>query len=169
MLKNMNMRITFTLVAGLLLVAALLPSAASAQFFGPDCQEEVEEVVIIPNSSGGFDRYTTTVIEDTGNCGPIRDGRENIEDEAAAAAIYCTDRGVEVYDIGWSGEGSPAFIATFAEIDAVPNPPATNTAIDGSPGFTLYRLTSGELQLNGPADWEGKPYVFIWDGCARPQ
>jgi len=102
-------------------------------------------------------------------CDGIRDERVNSgpNERAAEAAIYCKGYGVDIYDIGWSGEGELVLRATWAEIDAVPNPPATNTLIDGVPGFALYRLTTGELQLNGPANWEGKPYVFIWDGCSR--
>ena len=47
----------------------------------------------------------------------------------------------------------------------MPRFPTTNTLIEGIPGIALYRLTSGELQVNGPVDWEGKPYVYIWNGC----
>jgi hypothetical protein len=164
----MMKRIALTLVVGLLLTA-LLPTA-TAQNFGPECREEVERTVLVPSRSGfGFEPYTITEFQDTGECGEIRDGRENFADAAAEAAIYCTDRGVEVYDLDFSGDGTLAFVATFAEIDAVPNPPASNTAIDSSGAFTLYRLTSGELQVNGPPNWEGKSYVFIWDGCERPE
>lgn len=137
----------------------------------PDCWQEFEDgyitvlnpftrqLIEIPRMREVFDE----------SCLTINDGRVNHLDKAAEAAIYCTNNGIEVYDLDWSGNGTFLFRTTFAELDQVPTVPAENTLIEGAPGFGLYRLTSGELQLNGPADWQGKPYVFIWNGCDRPQ
>ncbi len=102
-------------------------------------------------------------------CHNTYDGRVNPADQAAEAAIYCADTGVAIYDINLSAEGDLALFVPYADVDTVPNPPAENTLIAGGPGFALYRLTSGELQLNGPSDWQGKQYVFIWDGCPREE
>ncbi|MFZ4816435.1 MAG: hypothetical protein ACOYL5_18005 [Phototrophicaceae bacterium] len=113
----------------------------------------------------GTFRSTENYIE--GDCTRIQDGRVNEFHAAAEAAIYCTDDGIDVYDINISGRGALAFRTTWRELDRIPATPAENTLIEGVPGFALYRLTTGYLQLNGPANWEGKPYVFIWESCPR--
>lgn len=152
------------LVAGTALFTAQ-PTAAQG-VYDEDCYEEVTRTVTQINPFTG-QPITVEVTERIYNqdCNVIRDGRENRNDRAATVAIWCTGRGVEVYDLDISGNGELAFIATFAEINAVPAMPEENTLIEGIPGIALYRLTSGELQVNGPYDWEGKPYVYIWDGC----
>lgn len=100
-----------------------------------------------------------------------RDGRTNL-DAHATAAIYCQDDGaIHVYAITSSSTGELAFVVTPAEIAAV-GIPTTNTVLArGSSPFggelVLYRLTSGEFQLSGPAlpPETAKGYTFIWDGC----
>jgi hypothetical protein len=164
------LRIT-TLLLTLATVAALaMPIAAQDDDADDPCFDTEIRTVTTINPFTGMSSTSTVEVEvyDTA-CDSLQDGRENINDTVAEAAIYCTSFGVDVYDLDWSGNGDFAFRATWAEIDAVPVNPAENTLIDGVPGFALYRLTSGELQVNGPADYEGKVYVFIWDGCARPE
>ncbi len=101
-------------------------------------------------------------------CSTPNDGRENINDNAAAAAIYCTPYGVSIWDIDDISRGTPSFLVTYDALDAIPWPLEENMLIGENGGFRLYALTSGELQLNSPPDWEGKEYVFIWAGCERP-
>jgi len=148
-----------------LATATVMLSPVQAQ--GRDCYvDKVTPVVFgIDPETGqtfGYDRIVPVLPSE---CERIQDGRVNSEDTVAEAAIYCESYGIDVYDLGISGGGSLAMTTTYAEIDAVPRNPAENTLIEGVPGFALYRLTSGELQLNGPADWEGKQYVYIWNGC----
>lgn len=157
----------FTVLA---IIALAVPVLAQDDDDDDPCFDTETRTVTQVNPFTGIPVTSTEEVEVyNGSCDAIQDGRENINDSAAEAAIYCTSSGVDVYDLDFSGNGAFAFRATWAEIDEVPASPAENTLIDGVPGFALYRLTSGELQLNGPADYEGKVYVFIWDGCERPE
>ncbi|MEO0561176.1 MAG: hypothetical protein AAF125_03630 [Chloroflexota bacterium] len=170
----MKTTLKFALViAAIALVGGLaLTTPANAQgFFDEDCinQETVE--VIVGFSPLGQPIIGTQEVDDynSSDCDVIQDDRINKDDRAAEAAIYCNQFGVDIYDIDTFGPATQlAFRATWAEVEAVPTSPSENTLIDGVPGFALYRLTSGEMQLNGPFDWEGKQYVFIWEGCSRP-
>jgi hypothetical protein len=73
---------------------------------------------------------------------------------------------IDVYLIDGNGRSRRAFRATAAEIDAVPETPAQNTVIDQYFEVALYRLTSGEFQVNyGPSRQDGKVYELIWTGC----
>lgn len=80
------------------------------------------------------------------------------------AAVYCRYGNVEVYAIVGGG-GVPAFTVTAAEIAAVGQFPPTNTLIREGQGIRLYRLTSGELQVNAPLNGDPNGYVVIWGGC----
>jgi LysM repeat protein len=71
-------------------------------------------------------------------------------DPVAPVAIYCRNAGIQVLAIDSNGQGHLAFFADFNEIARV-GVPSVNTLIDSGLGFGLYRLTSGEFQLNGPA------------------
>ena len=86
-------------------------------------------------------------------------------DAAAPVAVYCHDYGIDVYRINPDSTGSLVFTATNAEIDAVGKSPPENTLIDYYGNIRLYRLTTGEFQVNAGPDSEGKEYVLIWDGC----
>ena len=103
------------------------------------------------------------------SCYTPNDDRVNLHDNAAAAAIYCTEHGVSIWDIDDISRGAPSFLVTYDALDALPTPQEENTLVGENGGFRLYALTSGELQLNSPPDWEGKEYVFPWPGCERPQ
>lgn len=82
------------------------------------------------------------------------------------AAIFCkADHSVEIYEIV-NGAGIPAFSVSAAEIAAV-GIPSSNTLVreGGTTGIRLYRLTSGELQLNARLGGDPNGYVVIWGGC----
>ena len=88
------------------------------------------------------------------------DGRVNSHDAVESAAIYCEgDNSVTVW-IVVNSVGYFDFTATTKEINKVPVQPAKNTLIKSGMGIALYRLTTGELQVNAPNN-----YVFIWKGC----
>jgi hypothetical protein len=99
--------------------------------------------------------------------GPLfSDGRLNSGDATQSAAIFCDKGSVVVYY-----RGNPWQIVlkvTTAEIDRVPSLPAQNTVIkqNAKVGVALYRLTSGELQINAPGDEKG-PYSFTFTDCPR--
>lgn len=62
-----------------------------------------------------------------------------------------------------------AFTASPADIDKVPKHPTVNILIKQGMGARLYRLMSGELQVNSThpngSEWD---YVFIFQDCPRP-
>jgi hypothetical protein len=83
------------------------------------------------------------------------DDRLNV-DAAAPVSIYCRDDGIHVYSIDRFGTGRLAFIATFNEINAV-GTPLVNTLIDSGAGIGLFRLTTGEFQVNSTRASSGQP------------
>jgi hypothetical protein len=88
---------------------------------------------------------------------------------AQTVAVYCEkDGSVTVYAI-YASKGYLAFIASPDEIAKVPSKPVKNTLIKQNLGARLYRLTSGELQVNRAEDSTGKDYVFIFKDCPKPQ
>jgi hypothetical protein len=89
----------------------------------------------------------------------FHDGRENCNDAGQTDAVYCKDGGVTVYAL-YKEVGYLAFTVTKAELASFPEKPARNTLIKQGKGAELYRLTSGELQLNGP-----NGYTYRWPGC----
>jgi hypothetical protein len=92
------------------------------------------------------------------------DGRVK-PDAGAPVAVYCHDYGIDVYRINPDSTGTLAFTATNAELDRVGDSSAKNTLIDSSADIRLYRLTTGEFQVNAGPDAEGKEYVLTWEEC----
>jgi len=89
----------------------------------------------------------------------IDDGRINPETCAGPVALYCTDDGLEVWDIDADGVGSLAF--TFSgDFDT----PAVNTLLMSAGDIQLWALDSGEFQVNADQG-EGKIYAFVFNGC----
>jgi len=105
---------------------------------------------IVPSFTGGVHR-----------CG-ITDGRLNCwpEMEAQPFAVYCEAGDVVIYSIDKQGVGTLAFRVTKKELDALDPKPAKNTKITEGIDVALYRLSSGELQVNGRGDT-----FFIWKVC----
>ena len=66
-------------------------------------------------------------------------------------------------------KGSAAFVASPQDIAQVPAKPAVNTLIKSGNGASLYRLTTGELQVNRPEAGTGKIYKFIFAECPKPK
>ncbi len=100
------------------------------------------------------------------NCqgGKIGDGRLNDGGDqlGAPVAVYDTEQGLDVYLINpANGNGDKIFTATDEEVADVGETPAANTAIDSANGVTLYRLSSGEFQINA-TNFDGSPYAFDW-------
>jgi hypothetical protein len=74
--------------------------------------------------------------------------------------LFARTNGIEVYN----SAGQLLLRTTSAEIAAVPASPAVNTLIEQSSGgfVSVYRLTSGELEVNIGPDSEGKIEVYIF-------
>ncbi|MEP7288885.1 MAG: hypothetical protein ABI947_24295 [Chloroflexota bacterium] len=98
----------------------------------------------------------------------FNDGRLNNDIGAEAdqtVAVYCVDGGVMAYAI-YKSQGYFAFKLTKDQIAKVPTKPKQNTLIHQALGVRLYRLTSGELQVNRTMlDPTQGDYVFRWAGC----
>jgi LysM repeat protein len=87
-------------------------------------------------------------------------------DPAAPVAIYCRSDGIHVYNVDRTGRGSLAFVASYNQINAV-GIPSVNTLIASGGGVGLYRLTSGEFQVNSTraSSTQGKrPALVQQDG-----
>jgi hypothetical protein len=90
----------------------------------------------------------------------FKDGRVNnrASDANQNAGIYCNGNQVVVYLVNAQGS-ILALHVTAAEILAVPEFPESNTLIKSANGVSLFRLTTGQLQVNAPG------YSFQWKGC----
>jgi hypothetical protein len=94
------------------------------------------------------------------------DGRLNNNDAAETAAIYClADGSVRVY-VYAEPKWAVSFTASPEEIATIATKPAKNTLIKQGWKAQLYRLTTGQLQVNAPgADGAKGDYVFIFTNC----
>lgn len=112
----------------------------------------------------GADNFGDVITLDNCIGGSIGDGRLNDGPDqlAAPVAVYDTEQGLDVYLINpANGNGDKIFTATDAEVAAVGDTPSSNTIIDSASGVALYRLTSGEFQINA-TNFDGSPYAFVW-------
>jgi len=89
----------------------------------------------------------------------ISDDRINSASCAGPVALYCTDNGLEVWDIDADGVGTLAFTYN-GSFDV----PASNTLLQQVGDIQLWVLDSGEFQVNADAG-EGKTYAFVFNGC----
>jgi hypothetical protein len=103
--------------------------------------------------------------------GNLLDGRINNGydiDVAAPIAIYCEQDdgpGFDIYTINsQTGDGTLAVRVTLDQINDVGIPTDANAPLWSEGGLWLFRLTTGEFQLN-TANFDGKPYSISWWGC----
>ncbi len=156
------------LVALLLALAGAALTARSAQAQATSCWSKIYEDrdiapgVVMPDVYTGHQKFDS-------ECLTVHDNRINASDLAAPVAIYCQTDGVAFWDINSISKGTKAFLVTFDYIDSFPAQPSENTLLVSESGYSFYRLTSGELQLNSPPNWEGKSYTFIFTGCEHPE
>jgi hypothetical protein len=106
---------------------------------------------------------------------PESDGRINVAPHLGGDVVYCVDGSKNVTsEPNGAGirllnqNGSELFYVPAGVIAKVAEFPAQNTLIaegNGSYGkISLYRLSSGQFQLNG-TDEHGKAYSVIWNDC----
>jgi hypothetical protein len=71
---------------------------------------------------------------------------------------------VSVYQINDQGQGVCTMYFTKSQLDKiVPTVPDKNTFIASSGDIDLYRLTTGEYQVNAGPDFEGKVEVVVFN------
>ncbi len=118
--------------------------------FVPDCAN-------LPLVGGGGTTPTTSGEPAPGPPFIPGDDRLNV-DPASPVSIYCRDDGIHVFSIDNKGQGREIFVATLSEINAV-GIPSVNTLIDSGAGVGLYRLTSGQFQVNSTRASSAQPKV----------
>jgi hypothetical protein len=112
----------------------------------------------------GIDSFGDAITMANCDGGRIGDGRLNDGSDqlAAPVAVYDTEQGLDVYLINpTNGNGDKIFTATDEEVADVGETPGANTIIDSANGVALYRLASGEFQINA-TNFDGSPYAFDW-------
>lgn len=165
-------------------VTATTPGAPPRAIFtasgpsGPQTSPTIGIYWTAPQSPGTLTTVTVTMFINDANAGtaidadliqecsipPPDDGRMNniIVDPEQTVAVYCRSNGIEII----RPVGNQPVTVLFASIQeiATVGVPRTNTLIKASVDVNLYRLSSGEFQVNAPG-LGGKQYVFIWSGC----
>jgi hypothetical protein len=84
--------------------------------------------------------------------------------------VYSYDRGgvcyLDAYRMRTDGSpGRRVWRVTSRDLARIAELPERNTLITEADGIALYRLTSGELQVNAGPAGDGKVYVMVFDGC----
>lgn len=99
------------------------------------------------------------------------DGRINREpkDRAAPVAIYCAPAGVRVWLVDGGELGALVIDLSYEAINAAGIPADQNQLLASNVGVQVWRLTSGDFQVNTVYPEDGKPYVFGWDRCPPTQ
>lgn len=145
---------------------------------GPQTSPSINVYFITPQNPGMVANVTVTLFINDVNSGsvidvdlvqecsipPPDDGRINniIVDPEQTVAVYCRSDGIEIIKpVG--NQPVTVIYATVQEINAV-GVPYTNTLIKAGYDARLYRLSSGEFQVNAPG-LGGKDYIFTWSGC----
>lgn len=64
-----------------------------------------------------------------------------------------------------TGKPRPAIYVSASALAKIPDLPEKNTLIKTYYEFSLFKLTTGEYQLNVGPDFENKVHVIIWTGC----
>lgn len=78
---------------------------------------------------------------------------------------------IDIWQLDENGVGQPLLLVSAAQLAALPSLPAENLLIVTSPDglVSVYKLTTGEYQVNiGPLG-EGKMYTYIFDGIPPTQ
>lgn len=165
----MTKHMTNIIIAGLtvLLLAATFGAATPVAAQDPDCI--IREYKLVTVQFGNNKIYDLVLTDEYWDpaCVGTNDGRENYLDAAASGAIYCTDEGnISIYDINHSGDGEKILEVPPSAVNAARGAVGETVLIDEAGGFRLYKLSSGELQLNAPPIYSTDPeYVYIWNGC----
>ena len=72
---------------------------------------------------------------------------------------------IEIGKVGALGYDELAIWLTSAELAALPENPEQHMLVDQYYEIAMYKLTTGEFQINYGPDAEGKVYVLNFTGC----
>ncbi len=80
--------------------------------------------------------------------------------------VYANEFGIYIYGLNANSEGYLSLYVSAAELAALPAYPSVNLVIRVSPDglFGIYKLTTGEYQVNIGPDATGKVQVIIFRG-----
>lgn len=97
---------------------------------------------------------------------PFPDGRVN-QEQWATAAVYCVVNGnIDIYAISAAGLGTLIIREDWAALEALGIPAQNELRAQSEDGsIRLYRLSSGEWQINAPANGLFDGYVYRWREC----
>lgn len=109
--------------------------------------------------------WSNKVLEMFGNFHSfVGDGRLNAYD--TLGAVYADKTGIFVYAIGADSRGTLSIYVTANDLDKLPEHPDKNTLLVQSEDrkFAIYKLTTGEYQVNVGPDKDGKVQEIIFTG-----
>lgn len=90
------------------------------------------------------------------------------KDRAAPVAIYCELEGINILiadpaNGGHAMDGRGLYLS-YVDAAAKGIPTKRNLLLKEEDGIQLWRLTTGEFQVN-TTYVDGKPWIFVWDNC----
>lgn len=120
----------------------------------------------------GFGIRSADTVRPAAACNPCdceNDNRDNCQGvEFYATYVRTTPTGfcyIDVYRIDSATTGRPVLRVSQDTLARFPANPAANFLIRQNQGIALYRLATGELQLNAGPDANGKVFTLLFDGC----
>ncbi len=139
------------------------PSTAPLNIPAPQVTEDPNPPPA-PGPPTGPGPVTTTTTPTTTTITTTSSGRSPVLADLGSDGIVYTDRGnIIIYGIDSSSRGYVALVVTAAEIAAVSSTPEKNTLILRDGLFAVYRLTTGELQVNiGPVA-SGEVFEIVFE------
>lgn len=81
-------------------------------------------------------------------------------------AIYCeSDERIDIYGIDTDSNGYLVLSVTDEMVESVGMDKNEHLLIAEADDVRLYRLNTGEFQVNAPLNGDLNGYTFIWEGC----
>lgn len=153
------------------------PAEPLSTFYGQNTQGDWTLMALDSTSGDPLCFYSFTLYLNYPDASPAAsspfspvDGRINNHevDRAAPVAIYCKAYGIEVYGVDpATGNGSTLPIISMSNeaVAAMGVPTGAPLLLGQYADVTLWRLTTGEFQVNTHYAADGKPWVFVWNAC----
>jgi len=106
--------------------------------------------------------FDTHVSTEAINLSCVTGNDERISGFDPSVAVYVRDNKIQVYQIVEGGQGQLIIDANAVDLAALPDKPEENTLIESSGNVALYKLTTGEYQINSGPDVSGNVNVVIF-------
>jgi hypothetical protein len=95
----------------------------------------------------------------------LRDNCQGIEFYGVYTRVIGGQCVIDAYRMSDSGPGRRVFRVTERELARLPEFPESNLLVRENDAVALYKLTTGEYQINAGPDLNNKVYVIIFTGC----